>query len=198
MAYTNVWSNVIPAGTAAANTLDSVTQQLRLDINERMDVLVEDWTTDPVVPIYKAGDYRCVIKRDAVQSIPDITLTTVSWTGTDIIDVTAMHDPGGANPERITIPTGADGVYLFGCLTSWAASATASDRWTSFYKNGVVASASIYAGLNDASFATSRTDAWPILDAVATDYFEIKVYQNIGGALNLATESRFWCIRITP
>src|SRR5690349_2221452 len=49
MAYTNVWSNVIPAGTEAAKNIDDQIRQLRLDIFERMNDLVADWTADPVV-----------------------------------------------------------------------------------------------------------------------------------------------------
>lgn len=49
MAYTNSWSNTVPAGSAAANTIDDAIKQLRLDIQERMDALVDDWTADPVV-----------------------------------------------------------------------------------------------------------------------------------------------------
>lgn len=49
MAYTNTWSNIIPAGSAAANTVDDQIRQLRLDIQERMDDIVIDWTADPVV-----------------------------------------------------------------------------------------------------------------------------------------------------
>jgi len=50
MAHSNAWSNVIPAGGDAANTADDAIRQLRLDIQERMDEVVDDWTADPVVP----------------------------------------------------------------------------------------------------------------------------------------------------
>lgn len=48
MAFTNPWSNIIPAGSDPANTADDELRQLRLDINERMDELVEDWAADPL------------------------------------------------------------------------------------------------------------------------------------------------------
>ncbi len=56
MAHTNVWSNVIPAGSDALNTADDQIRQLRLDIQERMDEVVDDWTADPVVPSIDVGD----------------------------------------------------------------------------------------------------------------------------------------------
>lgn len=51
MAYTNAWDETKPLGTAAADTLESIIQQLKLDLHERLNTLVVDWTTDPVVPI---------------------------------------------------------------------------------------------------------------------------------------------------
>lgn len=51
MAYTNPWSDTDPPGSQNANTVDDEFRQLRLDIHERMDALVEDWTDDPVVPL---------------------------------------------------------------------------------------------------------------------------------------------------
>lgn len=49
MAFTNVWSNIIPAGSDPANTADDEIRQLRLDIDERMDSIVGDWSADPIV-----------------------------------------------------------------------------------------------------------------------------------------------------
>lgn len=48
MAYTNVWSDTIPLGTDLASTIDDSIRQLRLDIHDRMDSIVNDWTADPV------------------------------------------------------------------------------------------------------------------------------------------------------
>jgi hypothetical protein len=48
MAFTNAWSNTTPAGSAAANTIDDAIQQLRLDVDERMDKIVTDWSADPL------------------------------------------------------------------------------------------------------------------------------------------------------
>ena len=50
MAYTNVWTTVAPAGSAAANTLDDEIRKLRLDFEERLEeFLIADMTADPVV-----------------------------------------------------------------------------------------------------------------------------------------------------
>lgn len=49
MAFSNPWSNIIPAGSDPANTADDEIRQLRLDIDERMDQIVGAWSADPIV-----------------------------------------------------------------------------------------------------------------------------------------------------
>jgi hypothetical protein len=51
MAFTNPWSNIIPAGGDPANTTDDEIRQLRVDIDERMDTIVGDWSADPIVTL---------------------------------------------------------------------------------------------------------------------------------------------------
>lgn len=48
MAYTNAWSNAIPAGSVAANFIDDHIRQLRLDIDERLATIVNDIDADPL------------------------------------------------------------------------------------------------------------------------------------------------------
>lgn len=48
MAFTNSWSDIIPAGSDPANTADDEMRQTRLDVHERMDTIVGDWTADPL------------------------------------------------------------------------------------------------------------------------------------------------------
>lgn len=55
MPYTNAWSDNTPLGTLAANQIDESIRQLRLDIHERMNMIVVDWEADPVVPISSVG-----------------------------------------------------------------------------------------------------------------------------------------------
>lgn len=51
MAFTNPWSNIIPAGSDPANTADDEIRQVRLDVFERMNQIVPDWTADPIVAL---------------------------------------------------------------------------------------------------------------------------------------------------
>jgi hypothetical protein len=58
MPYTNPWSDSDPPGSQAANTADDEFRQLRLDLHERMNDLVEDWTDDPVVLKVASGIFQ--------------------------------------------------------------------------------------------------------------------------------------------
>lgn len=49
MSYTNPWSDAIPLGSSLASTIDDSIRQLRLDIHDRMNSIVTDWTADPIV-----------------------------------------------------------------------------------------------------------------------------------------------------
>lgn len=52
MAYTRVWNSAYeasPAGGDQRNTVDDRIRDLKTDIRERMNTLVDDWQTDPVV-----------------------------------------------------------------------------------------------------------------------------------------------------
>ncbi len=49
MAYDNAWSIIIPAGSDPLNTADNHIRQLRLDVGQRMDDIVDDWTADPII-----------------------------------------------------------------------------------------------------------------------------------------------------
>jgi len=49
MPYTNAWSDVRPPGTELARNIDDEFRAFRLDVHERMNSLVVDWTADPVV-----------------------------------------------------------------------------------------------------------------------------------------------------
>lgn len=42
------WDETIPQGTALANTIDTIIQQVKAEVRERMNDIVVDWTADPV------------------------------------------------------------------------------------------------------------------------------------------------------
>lgn len=75
MAYTNAWTDNVPLGSEAAKNIDDFMRRVRLDIHERMDNVVADWTADPVVPL-AAGTFKIVIPASGFQGLQ---ADTSSW-----------------------------------------------------------------------------------------------------------------------
>lgn len=105
MAYTNAWSVTVPAGSELASTIDDHLRRLRLDIQERMNDIVTDWTADPVVlsaiamPVVQKSAYYA-IAGPVVSSYLDVAkVLALEITGdTDVnglitVDLDAINTP---------------------------------------------------------------------------------------------------------
>lgn len=79
MAYTNVWSDSTPLGTAAANTIDDIFRALKVDIEQRLIDLhgMPDFTSDPLKTNYIRVGYGTSTKGGYV-AISDDT-NTLRW-----------------------------------------------------------------------------------------------------------------------
>jgi hypothetical protein len=134
---------------------------------------------------------RCVLKRTAVQSINDATLTTIAWDD-EIVDTNSMHNPA-SNNSRITIQK--TGLYLVFAQAAYAANGTGR-RFLNMIKNG----AAIDTDLSDNRAATSagegRSSLLKVIPLVATNYIETQTLQNSGGALDLQAYSYFGAIQL--
>jgi len=76
MAYTNPWDETAPLGTAAANTLDDIVRQLKLDLRERMDTILAaggKFSDDPIilVPAKRTGQVLSIHPASAVSEFGD-------------------------------------------------------------------------------------------------------------------------------
>lgn len=92
----------------------------------------------------------------------------------------------GSNPERLTVPAGAEGIYLVIAQASWNTSATGRKAcW--IYKNGARVAIAEVNG-DDGGLGLSFTAATFISLAVG-DYIEIVVRQDSAGALDLLGEA---------
>lgn len=90
MPYTNPWSDIIPAGTDPANTIDDQIRQLRLDIHDRMDHVVADWTDDPVVPLSGSNIYSAL--GAAYEAVNYLTIAFAIFTSTTGVIVFDLDD----------------------------------------------------------------------------------------------------------
>lgn len=135
---------------------------------------------------------RCQIAHSTTQSIANSTDTVVAF-NTDDLDSAALHDTA-TNNSRITIPTGQGGLWLFTGYVEFAASATGQRKLALRVDGATVvaqqlvdaAAAGVTTGLNVALLAV-RT---------ASQYVELVVNQNSGGALNLSASPRFMAVRV--
>ena len=116
---------------------------------------------------------------NATQSIPNTTYTAIALQAENF-DTDSYHD-NTTNNSRMTIPAGKGGKYLVQGALLWQ-NGTTGQRTLVFYKNGsqfaawdnTPATASVY------SMMCSIT-----MSLVATDYVELFVYQNSGGAVGM-------------
>lgn len=122
--------------------------------------------------------------RSTNTSINNATYTAVTWPN-EYFDTDGFHSTT-TNTSRFTVPTGKDGKYLVTSLVRFLANTTGI-RIASLYKNGV----ELYQGSNKnplSSGGTSLQFSWQG-SLVATDYLEVFVYQDSGGALNISGDA---------
>lgn len=187
MAYTNTWSVIIPAGTDPLNTADDQIRQLRLDLQERMNDIVVDWTVDPVV---LAADIEKItgtpnvarVFTNAAFALPSGVATIIDFVA-ETFDTgnptTGFHD-NAVNPSRLTITTAS--YYRVSAnigVTSGAAAATAV---ISILKNG-----SIIASYRRPHAGGSTVEGYKIsvIDlAAAADHYQVQINQSSGNSWN--------------
>ena len=119
------------------------------------------------------------VYNSAYISLTNNTDTTLTF-NTENYDTDSYHSTS-SNTSRLTVPSA--GKYLITANVGFAANATGY-RFAKIQKNGTTNVSSI--GTNAAPNGTFDThiNNSVVVDAAASDYFEIIVFQNSGGALN--------------
>ncbi len=135
----------------------------------------------------------CRLTLSANQSIPNSTATAVTW-DTETWDTDSYHSTS-SNTSRLVIP--ATGKYAIWAIMNWDASGTGY-RYGYFRKNGSTVLA--YPALAPAVAGGVGTiiNGYFEESFTASDYIELLVVQNSGGALNLsggALAGSFFAIR---
>jgi hypothetical protein len=121
----------------------------------------------------------CLLLRSGNQSISNSTDTAVLF-DVETFDVGGYHSTS-TNTSRITIPSGKGGYYQFNYNVMWASNSSGL-REVMLFKNGT--RVQYFTALAIAS--GSQSQAITMIQAGAVnDYFEVYVFQNSGGALNL-------------
>jgi len=148
------------------------------------------YTKDSTGAVYRMKRFHgCRVYRNSAQSISNNSSTAITF-DTELFDTDAFHDTG-SNTSRITIPSGLDGKYRFSWHAMFAASNTTGLRLAFLRLNGVDDTHNVPGSRNNLNPISASLEAHGtgscIVDLVATDYIELFVYQNSGGAVNSGT-----------
>lgn len=165
-----------------------------LPIGTTNQVLTADTTVSPykvkwATPASGTTFAGCSLYKSALQTITTATNTVLTW-DSENFDTNTFHN-NVTNNSRITIPSGKDGYYLFNIACAWSG-ATGDFRLLRLYKNGAEITFNYVA---PATYGPGQALTY-MASAVATDYFEVYVYQDSGANRNVAggtAESNFQC-----
>jgi hypothetical protein len=188
-AITASWSNanvrdqvVTPFASAAARA-----SAVASPPDGMITVLTDSYSVD----MCKAGSWVpainapiCMLKQIAVQSVANATNTAITFTD-EIVDTLGWHSTS-TNTSRIT-PTVAGWYMVQGKVTF--GTSTAGGRNASIWKNGVAIDGSAgYITMGSLNGSESiHTSLTMVYVNGTTDYIELYVIQNSGGAVNTAT-----------
>lgn len=107
-----------------------------------------------------------------------------------------MHD-NSTNNSRITFQVA--GKYLLGATIQWQANGTGL-RQVELRLNGATTIAATNSDPSDAALVT-RQEVQTLRDFVASDYLEVRVRQDSGGSIVVASDGEispiFWAIRVS-
>jgi len=130
----------------------------------------------------------CSLSKSAAQSVSNATWTAISW-NQENYDTDAFHN-NSSNNTRITIPAGKGGKYLI-ASSLFNPSNSSGARLIRFQKNG----SPLYYGtwMNAVNGHSTSIVASQVFDLAVSDYIEVDLFQDSGGALNVnsSIESTF-------
>jgi len=175
MAYTRVWSVITPAGSDPLNTTDDEIRNLRVDVQDRMNDLVDDWTVDPIVVKNSLSRMKAVLIANLL--IGNNAVSNITW-DSQIYDFGAMFTPPALN---ITIPI--TGEYLVTAYVEFAANVTGQRGIGIATPNG--ASEDVDLRVDAAAVGTTGLSVAMGYSLTATDNIQISVFQDSGGNLNI-------------
>ena len=179
MATTITASGDIVVGTGSG-TYDN------LPIGSTGQVLTADTTVSPYKVKWAAPASGSTFVGASVNnngsdySISNNTNTVLDWS-TEDYDTDAFHDTS-SNTSRFTIPSGKNGKYLVTIWLGWQ-NASAGLREVAIRVNG---SAVAQAGTPSSSANGTANVFSAVLNLVATDYVDARVWQNSGGTLGIS------------
>lgn len=185
MAYSIAWAEGSPpGGSTPADTIDTELQNLKISIRERLEQIIPDWADDDVDP-KTLGNARGKVSLAVSLEIPDNTLTDIDWDADELSGVNDEDDMVDlvGDASKLTVPADRDGLYVISFATIFKPDATGK-RIVQLRKNAT--SILIQFTDNNPVAGEDSTLIATVMDqAVATDFYQARVLQNSGGALDL-------------
>jgi hypothetical protein len=140
----------------------------------------------------------CLVRITAAKSISDSVWQAVQFSDSgEDYDTDTIHNLNANSGKRLVVPAGVTKVRISGNV-SWEANATGVRRIV-IYKNGAYGyNGCVYDDRLpiSGSLATRMNFCSPVLSVAATNYFELFVYQNSTGALNVLGDSTCFAMEI--
>jgi hypothetical protein len=135
----------------------------------------------------------CSITKTAGQATTNGVFTAITW-DSENFDTDGFHSTS-TNTSRITIPSGQGGKYLFSYFVNDAASSYPAGALmqVALYKNGSSIAQTVTLFQGTVYFPQTATF---LLEAVATDYFEIFVNRDYSSGTNIQAKGQFACQKI--
>jgi hypothetical protein len=135
-----------------------------------------EWATPAAGGLTFVG---CSLTKSGNQTISNAANNPLTW-DTEQFDTDSFHSTA-TNTDRITIPSGKGGYYLFTAAVRFNTNGTGR-RYIELYKNG--------GGTPEAVMETepgqyNHNILAVVVSAVATDYFTLDAYQSSGGNLDV-------------
>ena len=118
------------------------------------------------------------LTKSAGQNVANVTNVAITF-DVETFDTNSFHTSSDA---KITIPSGKGGKYLIVATVVFSTN-TSNSRLIALYKNGSVLKYMVTAPGVSGGYV--RIVASAIVDAVATDYFELYAYQDSGSTLTI-------------
>lgn len=155
--------------------------------NQTLDLTIPRGNTG-AAPAFRG----CRVKRTAVQSIADNALVPIAWDAEDF-DTSSFHDTV-TNNSRMTIPASVAYAELT-LQTGYAVNSDFNTRYADIYKNGATIMAISRSENTTAGKGEGQITTGPIA-VTAGDYFEARVYQTSGAALNLDHATAWFSLKV--
>jgi hypothetical protein len=124
--------------------------------------------------------YGADVTHSGTQTLTTAVEAAVLW-DTNTRDALGFHSTG-SNTDRFTCPAGAGGTYLVEFYLNYAGNATGRRATTAYLNGSTAKAADVRASVVANTISVTLT---LIIRLVATDYVNVKAFQDSGGNLTL-------------